>query len=119
MCRASRYFESDAEDVWHLTHVDGRFSASLLKSSLTMAEEVVRDNIDEANSWIVQMTKDIVAMCVPGWQLKRDTLVADTKLSCTLLKNPDYKKISPAANQLHQAVATTIIQTCFRMGLKE
>ena len=109
-------FALDTNDTWHLTHLDGRFSASLLESFIAMAEQVVSDNLEWANSWISQITRDLEAMCIPGWQLKRDTLMVDTTAASALLMDPDYKKISPAANQLNQAVATAkamAIQTRF------
>ena len=113
-----KLFHSDMHDPWHLTHLDGRFADESLQSTITCAEATVQDNIEEANAWITQMTKDLSAMCLPGWQLKRDTLIQDTEVSSALLKNPDYKKLSPAASQLHKAVVATRaipVQNCFHV----
>ena len=78
----------------------------------------VQDDIEEADAWIKQMTKDLSAMCLPGWQLKRDALIQDTEVSSALLKNPDYNNVAPAASQLHQAVVATRaipVQNCFHV----
>ena len=113
-----KLFHSDMHDPWHFTHLDGRFADESLQPTITCAEATVQDNIEEANAWIKQMTKDFSAMCLLAWQLKCDTLIQDTEVSSALLKNPDYKKVTPAATQLHQAVVATRaipVQNCFHV----